>query len=88
MIEWLVRQLLQIKAHDDWTAQRLRHHLDTFVLPVLIPPSTPLKPSTEGGEGVDSRLARLDARLLEVHQLLALLRQEITSHTLYNNTGH
>ncbi|WP_160108208.1 TetR/AcrR family transcriptional regulator [Pseudomonas izuensis] len=88
MIEWLVRQLLQIKASDDWTAESLRHHLDTFVLPVLIPPNTPLQPSLEGTEGVESRLARLEARLLEVHQLLALFRQEINSHPPYNNNGH
>jgi AcrR family transcriptional regulator len=75
MIEWLVRQLLQIKASDDWTEERLRHHLDTFVLPVLIPPVAPPEPCTDG---VEVRLARLEARLLEVHQLVALLHQEVT----------
>ncbi|MBV7477589.1 TetR/AcrR family transcriptional regulator [Pseudomonas sp. PDM31] len=78
MIEWLVHQLLQIKASDDWTEQRLRHHLDTFVLPVLVPPIARPEPCTDG---VELRLARLEARLLEVHQLVALLRQEITIHT-------
>ncbi|HEX8595000.1 MAG TPA: TetR/AcrR family transcriptional regulator [Pseudomonas sp.] len=78
MIGWLVRQLLQLKSREDWTPVSLRHHLDTYVLPVLVPPAVP--PQT-GTDNTELRLVRLEERLLEVHHLLALLRQEVTGIT-------
>lgn len=81
LVDWIIRELLMIKMATPWCEERLRQHIRHFIRPVLVPDS-PAEPSAREAPGVsleslERRMTRIEQRLIEVHQLLGQIRQEL-----------
>lgn len=78
LIDWLIRELLMIKSTQSWERNRLQRYIRNFIIPVL---HAHLAPIAHGAglpaRSMEQRLAHLENRLTEIHQLLGLVHQDI-----------
>lgn len=81
MVDWIIRELLMIKMTSPWKEEDLREHIQHFITPVLgnrlAADNAQINETTTNVDNTQQRLTRLEQRLVEVHQLLALLRQDV-----------
>lgn len=80
LVDWIIRELLMIKMSTPWQEAQLRKHIHHFIKPVLM--VKPQQPQTEQSsapslESLQHRLSGVERRLVEVHQLLGQVRQDV-----------
>lgn len=78
LIDWLLREMTLLISAGEWEEAKLKNRIRLYLLPVLCPSSQTqeIKPRSNASDGtVEERLARIEERLLEVHQMLGMFRQ-------------
>jgi hypothetical protein len=73
--DWIVRQMLMLGVDGPWDEDDLRHRLQNFVLPVLIPDSD-LTPRSAADRRRATRLAAIETHLDAVATNLNALKSD------------
>lgn len=77
--EWLMRDFLQLVLDAPLDEARLLSHIRQFMLPVLIAERMPRAELTDQPivEPLETRLERMEKRMMDMQQMLGLLRQDL-----------
>ncbi|MET0378348.1 MAG: helix-turn-helix domain-containing protein [Spongiibacteraceae bacterium] len=78
--DWLLREFILLVSDGPWQEEKLLRRIRRFILPVLIvevpAPVTP-KALARDVESTETRMARLEQRMIEMQQMLALIRSDL-----------
>jgi AcrR family transcriptional regulator len=84
--DWLLREYILLVSDGPWEEPALRRRIQRFILPVLIADragaSEPGIAAAE--ESPDQRLTRLENRMVEMQQMLGVIRSELHTHNRGN----